>query len=76
MSTNPILREIYSAREQIMAEYGNDLAAYLQSAAQRAKASGHPVAKLEQRKPRRLSNQQTLNAVEEQDVSTAGTTER
>ncbi len=70
MSTNPILSEIYAAREQIMADYNNDLAAYLRDAAQRAKASGHPVAKLVQRKPRPLAVQQDMNV---DDVDAAAT---
>lgn len=52
MIPNPILQEIYSAREQILAEYDGDLAAYIRSANERAKASGHPIAKLPQRKIR------------------------
>jgi hypothetical protein len=49
MTTNPILEELYAARAQIMAEYGNDLGAYLRDAAERTKASGHPIAKIKQR---------------------------
>ncbi len=49
MTTNPILEELYTARAQIMAEYGNDLGAYLRDAAERTKTSGHPIAKLKQR---------------------------
>jgi len=49
MTTNPILQELYAARAQIMAEYGNDLGAYLRDAAVRLKESGHPMAKIKQR---------------------------
>ncbi len=49
MTTNLILEELYAARAQIMAEYGNDLGAYLRDAAERTKASGHPIAKIKQR---------------------------
>ena len=49
MTTNPILEELYAVRTEIMAEYGNDLGAYLRDAAQRNRASGHPVAKIKQR---------------------------
>ena len=49
MTANPILQELYAARAQIMAEYGNDLGAYLRDAAERTKASDHPVAKIKQR---------------------------
>lgn len=41
---NPILQEIYAARDEILAEYGGDLTAYIHSAERRALASGHPVA--------------------------------
>ena len=47
--TNPILEELYAARAQIMAQYENDLGAYLRDAAERTKASGHPIAKIKQR---------------------------
>ena len=49
MATNPVLEELYAARAEIMAEHGNDLGAYLRDAAERSKASGHPVAKIKQR---------------------------
>ena len=49
MMTNPILKELYAARAQIMAKYGNDLGAYLRDAAERTRASGHPIAKVKQR---------------------------
>ena len=49
MTTNPILEELYAARAQIMAEYGNDLGAYLRDAAERTKTSGHPIATIKQR---------------------------
>ena len=48
-ATNPILEELYAARAQIMAQYGNDLGAYLRDAAERTKTSGHPIAKIKQR---------------------------
>ena len=49
MTTNPILEELYAARDQIMVEYGNDLGAYLRDAAERTKTSGHPIARIKQR---------------------------
>ena len=49
MTANPILQELYAARAQIMAKYGNDLGAYLRDAAERTKASGHPIAQIKQR---------------------------
>lgn len=47
--TNPILEELYAARAQIMAQYGNNLGAYLRDAAERTKLSSHPIAKIKQR---------------------------
>jgi len=52
MTVNPILDELYAARAQIMAKYGNDLGAYLRDAAERTRASGHPIAQIKQRKIR------------------------
>jgi len=49
MTTNPVLEELYAARAQIMAKYGNDLAAYLRDAAERTRESGHPIARIKQR---------------------------
>jgi len=49
MTTNPVLEELYAARAQILAKYGNDLGAYLRDAAERTRASGHPIAKIKQR---------------------------
>jgi hypothetical protein len=40
MTTNPILEEIYSAREQLLAQAGGDLQRYLAGVRQREKASG------------------------------------
>ena len=40
---NLILKEIYDARDEILAEYGGDLGAYIREAQQRALASGHPI---------------------------------
>ena len=53
MAANSILQELYAARTQIMAEFGNDLGAYLRDAAERSKNSGHPVAQIKQRAIRR-----------------------
>ena len=44
MSRNPILEEIYAAREKLLADCGGDLHAYIQSARERALASGRPIA--------------------------------
>ncbi len=49
MATNPVLEELYAARAQILAEYGNDLGAYLRDAAKRTKNSDHPIANIKQR---------------------------
>ena len=47
--TNPILREIYDIRRQILAEHKDDLTDYLHAELERAKADGHPIAKIQQR---------------------------
>lgn len=47
--TNPILKEIYHVRRQILAEHKDDLGDYLRAEFARAKASGHPIAKIKQR---------------------------
>ncbi|MGB6043965.1 MAG: hypothetical protein WBF93_12470 [Pirellulales bacterium] len=49
MTANPILQELYAARAQIMANYGDDLGAYLRDAAERTRVSGHPIANIKQR---------------------------
>ena len=51
--TNPILREIYDIRRQILAEHKDDLEDYLHAELERAKADGHPIAKIKQRTIRR-----------------------
>ena len=40
---NPILEEIYSAREKLLADFEGDVHAYIQDARQRALASGRPI---------------------------------
>ena len=47
--TNPILEEIYDIRRQILAEHKDDLQDYLHAGLERAKAAGHPIAKIKQR---------------------------
>jgi len=51
--TNPILEELYETRRQILAEHKDDLGAYLHEELKKAKASGHPVANIKQRRMRR-----------------------
>ena len=51
--TNPILKELYDIRAQILAEHGDDLEAYLHDVLEQAKAAGHPVANIKQRRVRR-----------------------
>lgn len=46
---NPILSEIYDIRRQILAEHKDDLEDYLHAELDRAKADGHPIAKIKQR---------------------------
>ena len=43
MTRNPILEEIYSAREKLLADFEGDVHAYIQDARQRALASGRPI---------------------------------
>lgn len=43
MSRNPILEEIYEAREQLIAEFEGDLHAYVEAARMRALASGRAI---------------------------------
>ncbi len=45
---NAILRELHTTRDEILAEFGGDLGAYIQSAVRRAQASGHPRAHRQQ----------------------------
>lgn len=47
--TNPVLEEIYDIRRQILAEHGEDLKEYLHAELERARAAGHPIAKIKQR---------------------------
>ena len=56
MTANPILQELYAARAQIMAKYGNDLGAYLRDATERTKTSGHPIAQIKQRTIKALTS--------------------
>jgi len=46
---NPILEELYDIRRQIQAEHRDDLDEYLRAELERAKAAGHPIAKIKQR---------------------------
>jgi len=52
MARNPILEEIYAARELLLAEYKGDVHAYIQAARERALASGRPIAVPKQRTKR------------------------
>jgi len=44
MARNPILEEIYAARETLLADYQGDVHAYVLDARERALASGRPIA--------------------------------
>ncbi|WP_442483755.1 hypothetical protein [Aeoliella sp. SH292] len=50
--TNPILEELYEARRQLQAEHGQDLKEFLHEGLLETIASGHPVAKIEQKRLR------------------------
>ena len=49
MTSNPILDEIHATREQLLAEHGGDLHAYVEAARKRALASGRPICQPKQR---------------------------
>ena len=51
---NPILEEIYSAREKLLADYEGDVHAYIEGARHRALASGRPIATPTQRTNRTI----------------------
>lgn len=44
MNRNPILDELYAACEEVLSEYGGDLASDIRSADERRLASQHPIA--------------------------------
>jgi len=52
MPRNPILEEIYAARDKLLADCNGDVHAYVQEARQRALASGRPIATPKQRTKR------------------------
>ena len=49
MPRNPILEEIYEAREKLLAKFNGDVHAYVEDARRRALASGRPIAAPTQR---------------------------
>ena len=49
MARNPILEEIYAARDTLLANHKGDVHAYVQDARQRVLASGRPIAKPKRR---------------------------
>lgn len=52
MPRNPILEEIYAARDKLLADCHGDVHAYVEGARQRALASGRPIATPKQRTKR------------------------
>ncbi len=52
MPRNPILEEIYAARDKLLADCNGDVHAYVQEARQRALASGRLIATPKQRTKR------------------------
>ena len=52
MPRNPILEEIYAARDKLLADCNGDVHAYVEEARQRALASGRPIATPKQRTKR------------------------
>jgi hypothetical protein len=49
MTTNPILDEIHTARQELLAEHNDDLHAYVEAARKRAIESGRPIVQPKQR---------------------------
>ena len=49
MTRNPILEEIYAAREKLLADHGGDVKKYLESVREREAATGHVVGGTTQR---------------------------
>ena len=43
MNRNPILEEIYAAREKLLADHKGNTSDYVKAARERALASGHPI---------------------------------
>ena len=44
MTQNPILEELYAARDKLLADAGGDVHKYVEEARKRALASGRPIA--------------------------------
>ncbi len=55
MTCNAILEELHAARQQLLADYNGDTAAYLRDAQARLEASGRPIAHRKQRTIRRIN---------------------
>ena len=70
--TNSILEEIYDIRRQILAEHGDNLEDYLRTELERAKAAGHPIAKIKQRTIRRTQVAKSGAATIESQASRPG----
>jgi hypothetical protein len=62
MPRNPILEEIYAARDKLLEDCGGDVHAYVQGAQQRALASGRVIATPKRRaaQPRTPGNQDAI----------------
>jgi hypothetical protein len=60
MTSNPILDEIYAARENLLAEYNGDLHAYVEAARKRALSSGRPIAQPKRRTNLALDSMSTI----------------
>ncbi|HMC12364.1 MAG TPA: hypothetical protein VKH44_13785 [Pirellulaceae bacterium] len=72
MTHNPILRELYEARDEILAEYGGDAAAYLRDAQKRLLKSGRPIATIKQRTIHRTEAAKPGVSAEESHSSPSG----
>jgi hypothetical protein len=73
MARNPILEEIYAARDALLAEYKGNVHAYVLDARERALASGRPIAVPKHRPSRAAGAADTrVSAVETQPLPPGG----
>ncbi len=70
MPTNPILEEIYAARDQLLADCDGDVHAYVEEARKRALASGRPIATPKQR-TKRCSDLASASTVDDNTGATS-----
>ena len=71
MARNPILEEIYAARDKLLADYRGDVHAYVQESRKRALASGRPIATPKPRTTRRTGAPDQGGSTTEGNVTAA-----